>query len=430
MKPTTSEVFGISQELSEYTYVDRGNLDSEIQTQLGRETHVSIRGESKVGKSWLRQRVIPNALPVQCGLKKTVLDVYSDALSQLGVRLERETRGGTSTALSVSAQTEIGHGLLARLGLTAKAVTGNTNETVSVPIGNQLEVLSFVAKVLRESKRRLVIEDFHYLSTEQRRLFAYDLKSLWDMGVYVGLVGIWGKSNLLLHLNTDLTGRVYEFSISWTKPDLDKVIARGEEALNLSFSSQIRARLVDDSYGNVGTLQQAALLTLDEARISERSRFSKQQVNDISLYESAAMKYAAQLEAAYIQFAERVSRGIRRRPNGTGIYAHALAAVLELPDQRLMEGIHVDEIHEIASSREPRIQKGNLKTALGKIEGLQVDEEGRGLILSYDDYRQRVTVADKQLLFFRKYMTIPWPWRDLIEWADQRPAPYSIDEDD
>ncbi len=50
------QVFGISPEVREHSYVDRGNLDEEMIRMLRRTTHIAVRGPSKSGKSWLRQK--------------------------------------------------------------------------------------------------------------------------------------------------------------------------------------------------------------------------------------------------------------------------------------------------------------------------------------------------------------------------------------
>src|SRR5262249_26914278 len=98
MKPgarrrSTSEVFGISNQVRPDSYVDRGHLDELVGTALTRATHVALRGESKCGKSWLRQRILPDAVVVQCRLGKTSTDIYRDALSALesGWRSVRRT---------------------------------------------------------------------------------------------------------------------------------------------------------------------------------------------------------------------------------------------------------------------------------------------------------------------------------------------------
>ena len=76
----TEEVFGMSNEILPDSYVDRGALDKELSRLLGRKVHIAIRGPSKSGKSWLRQRVVPNALVVQCrlGNKPLIISYFVD----------------------------------------------------------------------------------------------------------------------------------------------------------------------------------------------------------------------------------------------------------------------------------------------------------------------------------------------------------------
>lgn len=56
--PYTADVFGVSTNVREYSYVDRANLDKEITKLLRRDTHIALKGASKSGKSWLRQKCI------------------------------------------------------------------------------------------------------------------------------------------------------------------------------------------------------------------------------------------------------------------------------------------------------------------------------------------------------------------------------------
>jgi len=111
------QVFGISTGILSPSYVDRGDLDARLAKLLGKDVHIALRGESKCGKSWLRQRAIPNAITVQCRLKKTVRDIYTDALSQLGLQLVREKTTTGSFTIRLQAMGEIGTDLLAKLSL-------------------------------------------------------------------------------------------------------------------------------------------------------------------------------------------------------------------------------------------------------------------------------------------------------------------------
>ena len=417
----TNDVFGVSPQIRKDSYVDRGNLDQALTRALGRNQHVAIRGPSKSGKSWLRQAVLKDAITVQCRMNHPSTDIYVDALSQLGVRLVvSESKQGTFSG-RVSGTIEAGVKLLAKVGLASSVESASSATQNSAPVGRDINDLRHVAEILRESGRRVVVEDFHYMSTEGRTSFAFDLKALWDYGVYVVVVGVWCESNLLLHLNPDLTGRVWEQVIDWNRAELREVLNKGARQLNISFEPSVETALVGMAYANVGILQQLALMTLDEADIHERP---KQQltIRNEQLAIDAGMAYADQLNAVYQQFAKSVSAGIRNRKNATGIYAHAMAVILAASDEELVQGLALKLIFERAVARQPRIQLGNLKSVLGKVQDLQVDQGGRGLVLAYSQETEEVTVVDRQLLLYRKFSTVKWPWDDLIASVDSTPV--------
>ena len=412
----TSQVFGISPEISSYSYVDRGNLDASVTRMLERNTHIAVRGPSKCGKSWLRQKVLTKPIIVQCRLGKPFTDIYVDALSQLDINIQvKESSQGVFKA-KLSANSEAGSALLIKAGINASIEKESSRSLERQVVGHDLSDLRFVANIIKESRRRLVIEDFHYMSTEDRKNFAFDLKALWDYGVFVLIIGIWSETNLLLHLNPDLTGRVAEASIDWSSDDLMRILNNGGNALNLEFAANIQSQLVSLSYSNAGLLQQLTLLTLDDMRIYERN-FLKKIIDNPSFVENASMLYADQLNPVYQQFAKRVAAGMRTRKSSTGIYAHTMAVIMEATDTELIKGLHARNIFERAVMRESRIQYSNLKTILDKFQELQIDEAGRGLIIGYSPATEEVNIVDRQLLLYRRFATVKWPWEGLIKEA-------------
>jgi hypothetical protein len=417
-KKRTSEVFGISHTVLPDSYVDRGALDQQLKTLLGRPNHIALRGESKCGKSWLRQQTVSNAITVQCRLDRGVHDLYIDALSQLGIKLVLDDTKSGKISGHVKAEASIGEGLIAKvLGATATGKAGIEGErgtgTTLKPVGQDVSDLRFVADLLKASGRRLVIEDFHYLSVKERQKFAFDLKALWDYGVFVMIIGVWSQNNMLIFLNPDLTGRIEEIPIYWSGEDLRRVLKKGGDALNLDFSEEVAAACVEDCYGNVGILQALTLKTLDALGIQE-TMSDKTVIDRLQALETAALQYAEQLNSLYQQFAKRVSGGIRTRQDSTGIYAYAMSVILDAPDDLALRSLSLDYIFQKAHARESRIQKGNLRTVLEKFEQLQVDDEGRGLVLAYNEAEAEISVVDRQLLLYRKYCTVKWPWEDLI----------------
>ena len=139
------------------------------------------------------------------------------------------------------------------------------------------------------------------------------------------------------------------------------------------------------------------------------------------------MAYAEQLNALYQTFARRVAGGIRTRKDSTGIYAHAMSVILSASDDELMKGLSLDRIFAAANKQQPRIQKGNLRTILERFEELQIDEAGRGLVLAYNGPRAEITVVDRQLLLYRRYATLKWPWEDMIAEVDKTDTGYTVD---
>lgn len=413
----THEVFGISNTVLKDSYVDRGALDQKISNLLKRSMHVAIRGESKCGKSWLRQRQIPDVLIVQCRLHKTAVDLYVDALSQLGIALEVERTSSNSLKGKATATGEFGAKLLAKLGIGVEVAGELGSGGKTKPVGHDVQDLRFVADTIKESECRLVIEDFHYMSVDERRKFAFDLKALWDMGLFVVVVGVWSMNNMLISLNPDLTGRMAEVAVYWSDDDLAQVMTNGGRALNISFAEPMKRSVVQSCFGNVGMLQTLCLGVLDHCDI--KTGFESLTVlNSQAAVDAAAMDYAEQLNPLYQQFAKRVSGGIRRRTDSTGIYAHAVAAILETPDDELIKGVSINDIFDRAHARQPRVKKHNLRTVLEKFEELQIDEDGRGLVLSYNAATGEVSVVDRQLLLYRKYATVKWPWEEIVKEAD------------
>ncbi|MDQ8198491.1 hypothetical protein QEH56_10050 [Pelagicoccus enzymogenes] len=405
-----SDVFGIKKDVSKYSYFDRGDMDASFRKYLKRDKHIAIKGESKCGKSWLRQQNLPDALVVQCRLDKDKNDIYVDALSQLGVSFEVTSSSSGKVAGKVSATGEFGANLLAKIGFKTELSAEGAGGREFSKVGGDITDLRYVADLLRGSERRLVIEDFHYLRKEERKAFAYDLKALWDYGLYVVIIGIWSENNLLPYLNSDLSGRMYELELTWSPDDLKSVIEKGGRKLNVEFNADVISKLIDAAFGNVGIMQELVLDTLERSGIEE-SKFKKQNCCDPSKVTDASMFYSEQLNPIYRTLAKRISSGIRNKKNSTDAYMHMLVVLLSEEDLALINGVHIDVLYEKVRSREPRINKGNLKKALSKLEELQVDQDGRGLVFSFND-ADEVHVVDRQLLLYRSHMTVNWPWED------------------
>jgi hypothetical protein len=417
----THEVFGIRPTLSEHSYIDRGSLDRELGKLIQRQqTHIAIGGASKAGKSWLRQRALRDPVVVQCRLSYSTADIYRDALAKLDIKVEVEQSATKAFKGKIAAAGEAGFKLLAKASGTVEAAGEYTTGVTQKSVGKDLTDLAFVADLIRASERTLVIEDFHYLSIDEQKKFAYDLKTLWDYKTFVVIVGVWISENMLITLNPDLSDRIEELSVMWHVLELKQVLSKGAKSLNLQFSDRVATELASISYGSVGLMQKLALRYLDdELGISEAPQ-RECVIDDLAKVHDAAMHTAEQLNQLYQAFAKRVCDGIRTRSNSTGIYAYAMSAIMEASDAELLEGLGAKAIFTVAHRKQPRIQMGNLKSILPRFAELQIDAEGRGLVLAYDAQDEKINVVDRQLLLYRRFATVKWPWEDLISELSDR----------
>lgn len=426
--PYTNEVFGVSPHINQYSYCDRSGLDGKFTRLLRRNVHIAIKGPSKCGKSWLRQKCLDDAILVQCRLGMTADDIYRQALSSLGVQFDIQKSSETNFSAELSSGGEFKVPFLAKAEAGASgSVEHNQGSSTSLDFATSIQNLEFIATSIRDSGRRLVIEDFHYLDLETRAKLAFDLKTFWDYNCKVVIIGVWTQTNLLTYMNPDLTGRIEEISIEWTDDELRQVIDNGSQALKIQIDDNIKNDMICDSFGNVGILQSLLLrLVEDEADIEETQDFNTLIVNPV-FYDNAAKGYANQLDGLYQQFAQTLSTGIRqRKKKSTGIYALSMEAIVNATDRQLMKGFSRDDIYTITNGKEPRIKKGNLKSVLKKLVELQRPETGRSLVISYDESIDSVFAIDLQLLFYRKHHTMKWPWEELAEEARQQ----SLFEDD
>lgn len=418
MHPKLTDVFGIRTTVSDYSYIDRGGLDEEISKVANRNMHIALRGESKSGKSWLRQKIFDDANVISCRLGFTTNEIYRQVLANLDISLvvEKATAGGAT--LSFKGSSEVGWKWLAKAKGEVNVVGEVEHEVVKKTVGHDEFDFDFLSEVIKASGKRVIIEDFHYLGSDVQRDLAHELKTFWDYGVYFVVVGVWHRKNYITYLNSDVAGRVYEVSVYWTDEELEASINKGVKALNMEIAPDIKKRLARDSYNNVGILQSLIYSYCELVGIHEKQEVIK----DFSIAEKvddAGMAYADQIEAVYQLFAENVSEGIKKRKDSTQIYAYAMQIIVEAKDSELIDGFSIDTIFERAHAKQPRIQKGNLRTVLRKFREIQIDDRGKGLVLTFDDPTDSIIVVDRGLLFYRKYMTAKWPFERLIEEAQE-----------
>lgn len=411
--------------MPQYTYVDRAKLDKKFNYLWDSQKHIVIHGASKQGKSCIRKKNIEDSdiIVVHCLPNMTSDDIWIEGLNLLGVQIPEKIveKIGEEASDGVTGKVKGGFP-----GIVKGVVEGNSVNLKSKEIDKTFvtahgygESVKFLAKQLIHADKRLIIEDFHYLSEETRQEIAFHLKVLFESNVFVLLIGIWAEQNLLAYYNGDLIGRIEEINIGWTNEDLCDVLKKGEEALNISFSEKIKNEIIESSYENVGLLQRIAEnICYIEGTYDKQSKTTV--IDNIESLESAREKIVSDISQRYTKIKEVFERGFKTSTE-LKVYYQIFKFLIEAKDEDLINGIHQAEVlKHIQTYSHKEIRPGDLTSALDKIERLQSSKKITPLLMSYNKSLREISLTDREFLFYRKYGNIKWEWLEDENVASQR----------
>jgi hypothetical protein len=339
-------------------------------------------------------------------------DVYAAMLQNLGVPVPTEqtkarSMSGKGTA-EASAQAGLPFVAKAEGKVSAEFGAESVTETKTEVPGSPTDNLDWIAEQIRKSKKRLVIEDFHYLDEKERRRFAFDLKALWDAGVFVVIIGIWAQHDLLTYYNGDLSGRVEEIDLVWTDNELGEVLRKGEEALNIEIIPEIRASILVDGAQNVGLLQRLAERLCFECGVLE-TESDPVAIGDAAALSKTRLHICKQERQRYNQFSEAVTRGFKAyEDSALKVYEHIVRVAVEASDSELRNGLPKEVLLKRIKVHEPSVRTSDLSAALNRLDRLQSERDISPLVLTFS--ADRLSLVDRELLFFRRYGEPIWPW--------------------
>ena len=405
-----NEVFGVSTDVPKYTYVDRQALDQRFTHYLESQKHIVVHGASKQGKSCLRKKNInpDSCIIVQC-LPHMVNgdDVWVAALQAMGKYQvsKKTTTEEASQELAGEAGGQLKIPLVGGLSTKATGTAGNTStQEIEEEVIQSNNHLSELGKVLRESGKRMVLEDFHYLPDATRHSVAFGLKALYEEKAYVVVVGIWSEQNLITYYNGDLTGRIEEINLTWNDADLGEVLLKGEGALNIEFAPGMKIQLIESSFQNVGLLQRLAEKVCMEAGVYN-SQASKVVISNIDFLQKARTQIVSDIRQRYIRIAGVFVEGMRA-DSVLHLYARVYNELIDANNKELINGLSLTELLERVQKNAPAavvIRQSDLTQSLERVERLQASRSITPLLVSYSRSVKKLFLNDREFLFYRKY---------------------------
>lgn len=244
---STEQVFGVSNEQIE-TYIERKDVDAIFVNGLKRNKHIIVYGASKQGKTALTNKHLTDNeyIKVNCSYNSLTIDIYKSVLRQLRIDFEESKELTTSISgepkIGIKANVKIPFfGKVEADGEFGTSLERDKTTTYKV-IEYNLELAQDFSELLRNYKfnKRIILENFHYLSESTQKQLAVDLRIFEDYNILFVILGIWREKNRLVQFNGDLLDRLIEIPVEpWLENDLLEIAIKGEKLLNVSFNNII-----------------------------------------------------------------------------------------------------------------------------------------------------------------------------------------------
>ena len=289
-----------------------------------------------------------------------------------------------------------------------EAEEGNTKETEVRPLELDPDDVNDIIEALKKANfhKYIVLDDFHYLKTEVQKDFSIELKAFHensDLSFIV--IGVWLDENKLITYNGDLTGRVISVNADlWNKDDLESVIEKGEELLNIQFQNEFKEELVNSCFENVYYVQEVCHRICEANNIEEMYRKKYLVPYKKGLVHELIAQVVNESADRYRNFIEQYAAGFQ----DTTLEMHKwlLHPVLTADPKKLSKGLKYREIRDCLECHHPQRDKlnpGNLTQALKSVVSLQLAKQIQPIIIDYDDPNRILHIVDRGFIIWVEF---------------------------
>ena len=410
--PTTSEVFGIRTE-PVLSYVERVAVDDKFKQAVATDHHIVVYGSSKQGKTSLRQKYL---LPEQCAIIRCAPNmqskgIYNSLVRQTNIRIETFT----------TATDSVGGKITSKLGFKAwiPFLGGLDTEVGGEVSGQKQEVLTkeFVAFDFGEAqsvgeillhagfRKFVILENFHYLPIETQKQLSFDLKTFHEIGIRFIVLGIWREANLLTTHNGDLQDRIIEIPVEpWSEDDFKRVVKKGSELLHIRINDDIIAKFIENSYGNIGLLQEFLRTFCERYGVNE-TKDEEWSLDDAQIANVALKAKLDEQRGHTLKDLQSIAARSRIRSKEDDpllLPYYLVLVILRTSIEELKTGLERNRLLELLRSVHRRddketIRGGDLTHLLVRLPALQSDIQPP--FLYYDSNSRRLRVVDTRQFF-------------------------------
>ena len=330
MKVLAEDVF-VQTGLPKYTYAEREKYDTVFRSTLyDGGVHIYLYGYSKSGKTsmWKKYLSEDDYIEIKITSKMDLNSFCSVLLEKIDpYYLKSYTEeNGAESKISANAKGDI---KIFKVGGDAENLTSNLKGSQFERICSPEIELTFITQKAKEAKRIIILEDFQMASESFIIELADVLKAFADDQVKVILVGIDNKMSNIINARNDITSRIATLNLDkFKKEELYEIISKGEEALNVEFSEDVKKMIVDNSFERAYILQGICRSLCRNEKITERQA-KKMCITSTDAVEKACELLATSIEGIYDSSFRKMLRAATKA-NKNDTYRWILRALREV----------------------------------------------------------------------------------------------------
>jgi hypothetical protein len=422
----TVEVFGVSNEPIK-SYIERPEVDSRFKDALETRKHIVVFGASKQGKSALISRHMKEDefIRVNCSPSTSISDIHKSVLRQLNIEFQESTKKTKelkgSVEASLEAKVKVPFLVSAKAAGKAGAEGSAASETTYKTVDYNLGLPQDISEILRTVKfsRRIVLENFHYLTDKVQRQMAFNLRVFEDSNIRFIILGIWREKNRLTQYNGDLQDRMTEIPVEpWQESDFQKVARTGAKLLNVALEEPIAA-MVENSFDSIGVFQELCKETCLAAGVFETGP-KKAKLTDVDLRKAIQKKledYSGRHIRSIETFVEQRHKNTEEKPLYIPYYFIKL--LLSADFSQIEKGMSRTELHtgiRAMHHRPDDVRPSDMTYFLHNLTATQIKKDIIPPLFDYDRSNRRLKVIDSTLYFFLRNA-------DLATLLDELPGP-------
>lgn len=381
----------------EYTYAERKKYDSVFKSALkDGGVHIYLHGNSKSGKTsmWKKYLEEDKCIEIKITSNMSLAEFYYELLERIDPYYMKEYTelNGSESTVGVNGSMKIPKFL--GLGGKAENVDSNSKDTRYERLFSPEIGLTFVTQKVKDAKKVIILEDFQMASDSFTKEVASVLKAFADDQIKVIIVGIDNKISSIVNARSDISSRISTINLDrFKKEELFEIISKGEKALNVKFSENVKIFIVDNSFERAYILQGICRYLCDVENISQKQK-NTIEISDINNVKEACALLATAVEGTYEKSFLNISRaGTKANKNDT--YRWILRAFrdgLKIGNGEIEAKVIAGKISDLSHSFTPASIYPCLKNMISKQEIP---------IFKYED--KRLYVDDVMFLFYLKW---------------------------